>query len=239
MRLDFCALCGAKDPAALEHHHYKPKALGGDDDDRNLLTLCGECHGMVHDIPRPMRLGILVKAGRDKAEERCASEWRAIADRSERRAERAAEAARLADMARAGAERAELRAEMPIKCRARDCNNLIDPQPTGRRKAACPIRSHRRNETPKPATGDPVVRPADLNAPRAISAKTASFVTSKIKDLATPKNMVSGRISGRGIVGPKCAIKGAVINVRDWEEVVISDGVRSYVSRITKPALRG
>jgi hypothetical protein len=41
-----------------------------------------------------------------------------------------------------------------------------------------------------------------------------------------------------GIVGPRKAIRAEVINCRDWEEIVSSDGVRSYVSRVTAPALR-
>jgi hypothetical protein len=41
-----------------------------------------------------------------------------------------------------------------------------------------------------------------------------------------------------GIVGPSCAIQAAVINTRDWEEVVSSGGVVSYVSRIAKRALQ-
>jgi hypothetical protein len=41
-----------------------------------------------------------------------------------------------------------------------------------------------------------------------------------------------------GIVGPKCAVQAAVINARDWEEVVSSGGVVSYVSRIGKRALQ-
>jgi hypothetical protein len=55
-----------------------------------------------------------------------------------------------------------------------------------------------------------------------------------------PTDDKTGKDTGRyrgGIMGPKCAIQ-AVINARDWEEVVSSGGVRSYVSRITKPALR-
>jgi hypothetical protein len=71
------------------------------------------------------------------------------------------------------------------------------------------------------------------NAPDASPTNTASFVTSEINDLANPKNTASGR----GIVGPKCAIQAEVINARDWEEVVSSDGVVSYVSRIGKRAL--
>jgi len=41
-----------------------------------------------------------------------------------------------------------------------------------------------------------------------------------------------------GIVGPREVIRAEVINGRYWEEVASSSGVRSYVSRITKPALR-
>jgi hypothetical protein len=84
---------------------------------------------------------------------------------------------------------------------------------------------------------EPVVQPAELNAPDPLSAKTANFVTSKINDLANPKNTADVSISGRGIVGPKCAIRAEVINARDWEEVLSSNGVVSYVSRIGKRAL--
>ena len=49
MRDDHCALCGLRDITALEFHHAViPKVLGGPDDERNLLTLCGECHGRMH-----------------------------------------------------------------------------------------------------------------------------------------------------------------------------------------------
>jgi hypothetical protein len=41
-----------------------------------------------------------------------------------------------------------------------------------------------------------------------------------------------------GIVGPRKVIRAEVINGRDWEEIVSSDGVRSYVSRLTIRALR-
>lgn len=84
---------------------------------------------------------------------------------------------------------------------------------------------------------EPVVQAAESNAPGPLSAKTANFVTSKINDLANPKNTADVSISGRGIVGPKCTIQAEVINARDWEEVVSSDGVVSYVSRIGKRAL--
>jgi hypothetical protein len=93
---------------------------------------------------------------------------------------------------------------------------------------------YRRYETPGRANG----HPSDLDAPRAFPAKTASFVTSKINDLATPKTRASASISARGFVGPKCAIEAEVINARDWEKVVSPGGVLSYVSRIGKRALQ-
>jgi hypothetical protein len=40
-----------------------------------------------------------------------------------------------------------------------------------------------------------------------------------------------------GIVGPREVIRAEVINGRDWQEIISSSGVRSYVSRIAKPAL--
>jgi hypothetical protein len=123
------------------------------------------------------------------------------------------------------------------KCQRHDCHNTVTQPQSGRPKRfcsdACRIRVHRsseRNEIPGRANG----HPSELNAPRAFPAKTASFVTSKINDLAIPKN----RTSGSGIVGPKCVIRAEVINARDWEEVVSSGGVVSYASRIGKRALQ-
>jgi len=40
-----------------------------------------------------------------------------------------------------------------------------------------------------------------------------------------------------GIVGPRKVIDVEVIAGREWEEVVSSDGVKSYVSRLTRRAL--
>lgn len=87
MRLTFCTLCGENDPTALEHHHYRPKALGGTDDETNMFTVCGTCHGMVHDIPRPLRLGELVKVGQAKVAERTVDDWQGIAAAKARQAE--------------------------------------------------------------------------------------------------------------------------------------------------------
>jgi HNH endonuclease len=48
MKLKFCAACGITDGSALNHHHLRPRVHGGTDDERNLITLCHECHGKMH-----------------------------------------------------------------------------------------------------------------------------------------------------------------------------------------------
>lgn len=40
-----CAFCGSKD--RLEEHHMIPLAMGGTNDNRNLVFLCSECHKQV------------------------------------------------------------------------------------------------------------------------------------------------------------------------------------------------
>jgi hypothetical protein len=70
------------------------------------------------------------------------------------------------------------------------------------------------------------------NAPDAVSAKSASFVTRKINGLAKP---IYG---GSGILGPTSVIQVELIDCRQWDEVVSKRGVISYVSRIAKRALR-
>jgi hypothetical protein len=67
MRLAFCAACGCDDADALEHHHLIPRSLGGSDDETNLITLCGVCHGKMHDVKRPKSLSELIKVGHAKA----------------------------------------------------------------------------------------------------------------------------------------------------------------------------
>jgi hypothetical protein len=61
MRLTFCALCGRSDSSALENHHIIPKILGGTDDESNILTVCGLCHGVFHSYLRPINLSDLIK----------------------------------------------------------------------------------------------------------------------------------------------------------------------------------
>ena len=46
MRLDFCVACGAKEN--IQHHHLKPASKGGSDEEFNLITLCIQCHAIIH-----------------------------------------------------------------------------------------------------------------------------------------------------------------------------------------------
>jgi hypothetical protein len=60
MKLDFCAICGRTD--TLEHHHFVPRGLGGADVDTNLLTLCADHHGAMHEMRRRSDIRALTKA---------------------------------------------------------------------------------------------------------------------------------------------------------------------------------
>jgi hypothetical protein len=83
--------------------------------------------------------------------------------------------------------------------------------------------------------------PRDLNASVAVYSETSNFVTAKINDLATPKNMGSDFHYQRwsdGIVGPRKVVQAEVINGRNWEEVVSKSGVTSYVSYLARRALQ-
>lgn len=119
MRLDFCALCGERDRDCLEHHHFIPKVRGGTDDESNMFTVCGSCHGRIHDIPRPLRLGDLIIEGREKAQSRNSSEWRNVAEQKAGAAERADAAADAAERKEAAIRAAARRtyAEHWPRCR--------------------------------------------------------------------------------------------------------------------------
>ena len=41
-----CQLCGAT--SSLEVHHQRLRSHGGDDSEQNLITLCTQCHSLVH-----------------------------------------------------------------------------------------------------------------------------------------------------------------------------------------------
>jgi cytochrome c553 len=63
MHLDFCVACGERDVQRLEHHHLVPRSVGGGDEEENLITLCGRCHGRVHDMKRWSRR-VMIALGR-------------------------------------------------------------------------------------------------------------------------------------------------------------------------------
>ena len=48
MKHDHCVACGSKEH--LTQHHLVPRSMGGNDEDSNLLTLCGSCHAKAHQV---------------------------------------------------------------------------------------------------------------------------------------------------------------------------------------------
>jgi hypothetical protein len=59
MRDNHCAACGATDN--LQYHHLMPRSMGGSDDERNLITLCGECHAKAHEVRANWRMSELTR----------------------------------------------------------------------------------------------------------------------------------------------------------------------------------
>ena len=68
MKLTFCVACGRDHD--LNHHHLVPRAVGGSDDETNLITLCRECHGKAHSVEWALGHTELVKIGHAKAKEK-------------------------------------------------------------------------------------------------------------------------------------------------------------------------
>ena len=73
-----------------------------------------------------------------------------------------------------------------------------------------------------------------LNAVRPISSISLGGKPNEINGASASQN----RVYRGGICGPKSAIRAEVISARDWQEIISDSGVVSYVSRLTKPALR-
>ena len=46
-----CHVCGCTDESKLMYHHIVPLALGGNNDLRNIIVLCAECHSKTHMVP--------------------------------------------------------------------------------------------------------------------------------------------------------------------------------------------
>jgi len=51
----------------LNHHHLIPRVFDGPDRESNLITLCVECHGLIHGIERRSDHSELVQAGQRAA----------------------------------------------------------------------------------------------------------------------------------------------------------------------------
>jgi len=128
-----------------------------------------------------------------------------------------------------------------LTCARLGCNNVIEQSRRGRRQrfcsAECRVQAFRSRAACNEKAEATFAQADNLNAPAAFSAKRANFVTSKINVLATTKNRGSVYRIADGIVGPQAVIRAELINGRNWEEVVSTFGVVSYVSRIAKRAL--
>jgi hypothetical protein len=130
-----------------------------------------------------------------------------------------------------------------LACANSGCTNTVERRSRGRQKRFCSdncrIRAHRislqaaQNLVP----GDTALASDHSNALGGFPAKNGHFVTSKINALQSPPNRGSAIYRG-GVQGPKSAVQAELINARKWTEVTSSKGVKSFVSRITKPTLR-
>jgi hypothetical protein len=54
----------------VDHHHLIPRARGGSDEDTNMVTLCRECHGLLHGVTWSNDHCELVRAGLAAAKRR-------------------------------------------------------------------------------------------------------------------------------------------------------------------------
>jgi len=68
VKLDFCVFCGST--LGIEHHHVVPAADGGTDAPVNILSVCGEHHGMLHAVRRTPDIKRLTREGLDRAKAR-------------------------------------------------------------------------------------------------------------------------------------------------------------------------
>jgi hypothetical protein len=130
-----------------------------------------------------------------------------------------------------------------LACKNPGCTKKIERRARGRQKRFCSddcrIRAHRISlqGSPKLVPEGTGVASDVFNAPGPSPAKNGHFVTSKINALQTPPDRGSSIYRG-GIQGPKSAVQSELIGARKWTEVTSSAGVKSFVSRVTKSALR-
>lgn len=48
LKKEACECCGISDSRVLVIHHIIPKHRGGNDDSENTMTVCGNCHLIIH-----------------------------------------------------------------------------------------------------------------------------------------------------------------------------------------------
>lgn len=68
MRTDYCVACAAKEN--LYEHHFLPRSMGGSDDESNIITLCGNCHAIVHGRHKAWHVSELTTVALKKAKQR-------------------------------------------------------------------------------------------------------------------------------------------------------------------------
>jgi hypothetical protein len=72
-----------------------------------------------------------------------------------------------------------------------------------------------------------------FNAPAALISDNPTKKPNDFNWEKTAKTRWSG-----GIIGPRSVIHAELIAGREWQEVVSAGGVKSFVSRLAKPALK-
>jgi hypothetical protein len=216
MRFDFCVACGRRDN--LNHHHMKPRVHGGSDDDANMITLCRECHGIMHNAEWSLDHVELVKAGQAKAQQRTAAEWRTIA-RQKRQ-----QAARAADRAKAMAQEAEDAAAMEAEETANETQQARDAAPPPSAPVQAPDRpavhlmlvasnpERRASDAPKPALS--VITSAAQPRPRHLPSSSHN-TAARMPRLGIPSMQHDKRFRIAG----------------DW--ALASDGVQWVIQRST------
>ena len=66
MIFDYCVVCGCSD--AVHQHHFKPRALGGGDEEENMLTLCPTHHMQLHGYMKGLITQKNIEEAKKKAE---------------------------------------------------------------------------------------------------------------------------------------------------------------------------
>jgi hypothetical protein len=104
-----------------------------------------------------------------------------------------------------------------------------------RTQVYCSAKCMRRANYGKPPAGALENGPRNPHSPHVL---TPHKISNENNILQWPKTR-SSLCFRDGIVGPPRVIHAAVIAGREWQEIVSSDGVKSYVSRVAKRALVG